>query len=149
MLTPSIFGENLLDDWFDFPSFKDFERPEKKLYGSHADRLMKTDVKEHEDRFELDVELPGFSKDEIGLELSEGYLMIKAAKSHNEDKSDKEGKIIRQERFAGAMQRTFYVGDAVTEEDIKASFKDGILNLTIPKKEKPAVPEKKTIMIEG
>ncbi len=149
MLTPSIFGENLLDDWFDFPSFKDFERPEKKLYGRHADRLMRTDIKEHDDRFELDVELPGFSKDEISLELSEGYLIINAAKSLNEDKSDNEGKIIRQERFAGAMQRTFYVGDAVTEEDIKASFKDGILNLTIPKIDKPQVPEKKTIMIAG
>jgi HSP20 family molecular chaperone IbpA len=146
---PSIFGENLFDDWFNFPDFGNFDRTaEKKLYGKHADRLMKTDVQEHEDKFELDIDLPGFKKDEIALELNNGYLTVRAAKGLDKDETDKKGKLIRQERYAGAMQRSFYVGEVLTEEDIKATFKDGVLNLILPKKEKQ-IPEKKTIMIEG
>ena len=132
MLMPSIFRENLFDDWFDFPDFRDLDRTERKLYGRHADRLMKTDVHEHEDHYEVDIDLPGFAKDELTIELKDGYLTVSAA-----------------ERYAGAMQRSFYVGEELTEEDIKASFKHGVLSLNIPKKEAKAVPEKKTIMIEG
>ena len=149
MLMPSIFRENLFDDWFDFPDFRDLDRTERKLYGRHADRLMKTDVHEHDDHYEVDIDLPGFAKDEITIELNDGYLTISAAKGLDKDENDKKGKLIRQERYAGAMQRSFYVGENVTEEEIKASFKHGVLSLNIPKKEAKAVPEKKTIMIEG
>jgi len=149
MLMPSIFGENLFDDWFDFPEFRDFGNVEKKLYGRHADRLMKTDVHEFEDHYEVDIDLPGFRKDEITLELEKGYLKVSAAKGLDKDEKTKKGKLIRQERYAGAMQRSFYVGEHLTEEDIKAAFEHGVLNLTIPKKEAVKLPEKKTIMIEG
>ena len=152
MLMPSIFGENLFDDWFNFPSFPDFrdaDRAEKKLYGHHADRLMKTDVHELEDHYEVDIDLPGFAKDEISLELNNGYVTVSAAKAVNNEHNDKQGKLIRQERYTGAMQRSFYVGKNLTEEDIKAKFEHGVLNLLIPKKNKPEVPEKKTILIEG
>ena len=149
MLMPSIFRENLFDDWFDFPDFRDLDMTERKLYGRHADRLMKTDVHEHEDHYEVDIDLPGFAKDELTIELKDGYLTVSAAKGLDKDENDKKGKLIRQERYAGAMQRSFYVGEELTEEDIKASFKHGVLSLNIPKKEAKAVPDKKTIMIEG
>ena len=148
MLMPSIFRENLFDDWFDFPDFSDLDKTERKLYGRHADRLMKTDVHEHEDHYEVDIDLPGFKKDEITIELNNGYLTVSAAKGLDKDQNDKKGKVIRQERYAGAMQRSFYVGEELTEEDVKASFKHGVLSLSLPKKEAKAVPEKKTIMIE-
>ena len=149
MLLPSIFGENLFDDWFDLPDFRDLDRVEKKLYGKHAAHLMKTDVHEQEDHYEVDMDLPGFKKEEISLELNNGYLTVSAAKGLDKDENDKKGKLIRQERYAGSMQRSFYVGENLTEEDIKASFKHGVLSLTIPKKEAPKLPEKKRIMIEG
>ena len=146
-MLPSIFGENLFDDFFRFPEIRDFDRVERKLYGSHAGHIMKTDVREHEGGYEIDIDLPGFKKEEINVELKEGYLTVSAAKSL-EDKDEKKGKVIRQERFAGAAQRSFYVGDNLTEEDIKAAFNNGVLSLTVPKKE-ARIPEKKTIMIEG
>jgi HSP20 family molecular chaperone IbpA len=148
MLMPSIFRESLFDDWFDFPDFADAGRTERKLYGRHADRLMKTDVHEHDDHYEVDIDLPGFTKEEIQLELTDGYLTVSAKKGLDHNKNDKKGKVIRQERYEGAMARSFYVGEALTEEDVKASFKHGVLSLVIPKKEAKAVPEKKTIMIE-
>ena len=149
MLLPSIFGENLFDNWFDLPDFRDMDRVEKKLYGKNAARLMKTDVHEQEDQYEVDMDLPGFKKEEISLELNNGYLTVSAAKGLDKDENDKKGKLIRQERYAGSMQRSFYVGENLTEEDIKASFKHGVLSLTIPKKEAPKLPEKKQILIEG
>ena len=148
MLLPSVFGENLFDEWFNFPDFRDVDRTERKLYGKHADRLMKTDVHEHDDHYEVDIDLPGFTKDEINLELREGYLTVSAAKGVDKDNTDRKGKIIRQERYAGAMQRSFYVGEHLTEEDIKASFKNGVLSLDVAKKDQPKLPEKKTITIE-
>ena len=148
-MLPSIFGENLFDDWFDFPSFPELRNIDRKLYGRHAAHEMKTDVREHEDRYEVDVDLPGFKKDEIKLELQNGYLTVAAAKGVDKEEKDKKGKLIRQERYSGSMQRSFFVGKAVTEEDIKAKFEDGVLKLDIPKKEAPKIPEKKTIMIEG
>ena len=149
MLLPSIFGENLFDNWFDLPDFRDLDRVEKKLYGKNAARLMKTDVHEQEDQYEVDMDLPGFKKEEISLELNNGYLTVSAAKGLDKDENDKKGKLIRQERYAGSMQRSFYVGENLTEEDIKASFKHGVLSLIIPKKEVPKLPEKKQILIEG
>ncbi len=148
MLTPSIFGESLWDDLFGFPELRDMDRAERKLYGHHADRMMKTDVREEEDHYEVDIDLPGFAKDEISLELNEGYLTVSAAKGLDKS-NDKKGKFLRQERYAGAMQRSFYVGEDLTEEDVKASFKHGVLTLILPKKEEKKLPEKKTIQIEG
>ena len=147
MLYPSIFGENLFDDFFRFP---DFSRDvEKKLYGKHAAQVMKTDVHEHDDHYEIVIDLPGFKKDQINLELQNGYLTVSAAKGLDKDETTEKGKLIRQERYAGAMQRSFYIGEDITEEDIKASFKHGVLTLIIPKREKEKVPEKKHILIEG
>ena len=150
MLMPSIFGENLFDDnWMEFPFDRDFWGRKNPLYGKNANKIMKTDIREHDGGYELDVDLPGFKKDEINVELENGYLTISAAKGLDKDEQDKKGKYIRRERYAGAMQRSFYVGDEVTQEDIKAKFEDGILRLSIPKKDAQAVETKKTIAIEG
>ena len=150
MLMPSIFGENLFDDdWMDFAFDRDFWGRKNPLYGKNAKNIMKTDIREHDGGYELDVDLPSFKKDEINVELEEGYLTISAAKGLDKDEQDKKGKYIRRERYAGAMQRSFYVGEAVTQEDIKAKFEDGILKLSIPKKDAKAVETKKTIAIEG
>ena len=119
------------------------------LYGKNSNRVMKTDIREHDTGYELDIDLPGFKKDEISVELENGYLSISAAKGLDKDEQDKQGKYIRRERYAGAMQRSFYVGDHITQEDIKARFEDGILRLSIPKKDAKAVETKKTITIEG
>ena len=151
MLYPSIFNENLFDDLMDFhfPEFRDFENIDKKLYGRHAAHVMKTDVHEHEDCYEVDIDLPGFKKEEITLNLENGYLVIGAAKGLDKDEKTKKGRLIRQERYAGAMQRSFYVGEGIDENDVKAKFEDGVLRLTFPKEKEPELPEKKTIMIEG
>ena len=148
MLLPSIFEESLLDDWMDFPRFEvpDIDR---KLYGKHASHVMKTDVHEEENGYEVDIDLPGFRKDEIRLSLENGYLLVGATKARDNDKKNRKGKIIRQERYMGSMQRSFYVGDGVKEDDIKAKFEDGVLKLSVPKKEAPKIPEKRTIAIEG
>ena len=149
MLMPSIFNDNVFDDFFDFPFYDD--RAEKKLYGHHAANLMKTDIQEHEDGYTLEMDLPGFKKEEIQIELNNGYMTISAAKGLDEDEKDKKsGKYIRRERYTGSCQRSFYVGEDVTEEDIKAEFKHGILKLFVPKKDaKPAVEQKKYVSIEG
>ena len=146
MLMPSIFGENLFnDDWMDFG----FPEVDKTLYGKHANNVMKTDVKETDTGYEVDIDLPGFKKDEINAQLDNGYLTISAAKGLDKDEKDKKGKYIRKERYAGAMSRSFYVGEGVTQEDIKAKYEDGILRLSVPKKEKKAVENNKYIAIEG
>ena len=151
MLYPSNFNESIFDDLmdFDFPVFKGFGDVDKKLYGKHAAQMMKTDVHEDENQFEVDMDLPGFKKDEISLELEKGYLTVTAAKGLDKDEKDKKGKLIRQECYAGTMRRSFFVGENLTEEDIKAKYEDGVLKLIVPKKEAPKIPEKKTIMIEG
>ncbi len=153
MLMPSIFGENLFDDLFDFPFYDDRNenKIEKKLYGRHARNLMKTDIKELDNGYELEIDLPGFKKEEIHASLENGYLTISAAKGLDQDEQDKEtGHYIRRERYAGSCERSFYVGDGVTQEDVKAEFKHGILKLFVPKKEaKPAVEQNKYIAIEG
>ena len=153
MMMPSIFGENLFDDWMDFPFNDDFDKyffgKKNPLYGKHAKNMMKTDVKETDSSYEVDIDLPGFKKDEINAKLENGYLTISAAKGLDKDEKDKRGKYIRKERYAGAMSRSFYVGDAVTQEDIKAKYEDGILKLAIPKKDAKAVENKSYIAIEG
>lgn len=150
---PSIFGEDMFDDFMrDFPFFDENagNKIEKKLYGRHAKNMMKTDIKELEGGYELEMDLPGFTKDEITAELKDGYLTISASKGLDKDEQEKEtGKYIRRERYAGACQRSFYVGEDITEQDIKAEFKHGILKLFVPKKEaKPAVETKKYVTIE-
>ena len=146
MLMPSIFGENLFnDDWMDFG----FPEVDKALYGKHANNVMNTDVKETDTGYEVDIDLPGFKKDEINAQLDNGYLTISAAKGLDKDEKDKKGKYIRKERYAGAMSRSFYVGEGITQEDIKAKYEDGILRLSVPKKEAKAVENKKYIAIEG
>ena len=146
MLMPSIFGENLFnDDWMNFG----FPEVDKALYGKHAEHVMKTDVKETDTGYEVDIDLPGFKKDEINAKLDNGYLTISAAKGLDKDEKDKKGKYIRKERYAGSMSRSFYVGEGVTEEDIKAKYEDGILRLVVPKKDAKAVENKKYIAIEG
>ena len=153
MLMPSIFGENLFDDFFnDFPFYedKDMKNVEKKLYSRKANRIMKTDIKEKEDGYEIEMDLPGFTKEEIKASLENGYLTISAAKGLDKDEKEKDsGHYIRKERYTGACERSFYVGDAL-KEDIKGEFKHGILKLFVPKKEaKPEVENKKYIAIEG
>lgn len=148
---PTIFGENLMDvfDDFDRNFFRNFGNMDRALYGKHAQNMMKTDVKETDEGYEVDIDLPGFKKDEIQLELNNGYLTISTQKALEKDEKNKKGRMLRQERYAGMMQRSFYVGDAITEEDVKASYESGVLHLMIPKKDAPKAPEKKTIQIEG
>ena len=146
MLMPSIFGENLFnDDWMDFG----FPEVDKALYGKHAGNVMKTDVKETDTGYEVDIDLPGFKKDEINAQLDNGYLTISAAKGLDKDEKDKKGKYIRKERYAGAMSRSFYVGEGITQEDIKAKYEDGILRLSVPKKAAEQIESSNRIAIEG
>ena len=154
MLMPSIFGEDMFDEFMrDFPFFDENagNKIEKKLYGHNAKNVMKTDIKELEGGYELEIDLPGFTKEEVTAELKDGYLTISASKGLDKDEQEKEtGKYIRRERYAGACQRSFYVGEDVTEQDIKAEFKHGILKLFVPKKEAaPKVENKKYVAIEG
>ena len=148
MYMPSIFGESLFDNMFPFDE-KFFTEKKDPLYGKNVSRLMKTDVRETEKTYELDIDLPGFKKDEIQIELKDGYLTVSAEKGLDKDEEDKKGKYIRKERYAGAMSRSFYVGDALTQEDIKAKYESGILRLSIPKKEAKQVEATKRIAIEG
>ena len=149
-MLPSIFGENLFDDFFADPfGLMNTGRTDEALYGKHARNMMKTDVRETENSYELDVDLPGFKKDEITVDLKDGYLTIGATKGLDKDEQDKNGKYIRRERYAGSMSRSFYVGDGVTQEDIKAKYEDGILRLAVPKKDNKAVEANRYISIEG
>ena len=148
MLMPSIFGESLFDEFFNDME-REMRHMDRRLYGKNAARDMKTDVHEHEDHYEVDIDLPGFKKDEVTLELQNDYLTVTAAKGLEQEETTKKGKLIRQERYAGSMQRSFYVGDALTEADIGAKLEHGVLSVNIPKAEAKKLPEKKVIMIEG
>ena len=162
MMMPSIFGENLFDDFmnddlFDMNWMMSKKSPfydiDKTLYGKHAARIMKTDVKDSGDSYEVDIDLPGFKKDDIQAELENGYLTIKAEKKLDKEEGKKDDKkeknYIRKERYSGSMSRSFYVGDEVTQDEIQSKYEDGILRLNIPKKEKAAVEQKKYVAIEG
>ena len=149
-MLPSLFGESLFDRFFDDSLEKEFFGTHNPLYGKHAKNLMKTDVKDVNDHYEVAVDLPGFQKDEVNVELENGYLTISAAKGLDKDQKDDEGHYIRQERYSGSCSRSFYVGDQITEEDIKARFENGTLKLLIPKKETAAqVEDTHRIAIEG
>ena len=149
MLMSGLFGEDLFDEFYGLPTQRELANIDKHLYGKNARNLMKTDVHETDTDYEMDVDLPGFKKDQINVKLEDGYMTISATKDHDTEKKDQHGKIIRQERYAGSMQRSFYVGDNITETEIKAKFEDGVLKLSIPKKEAEKIPETKTIAIEG
>ena len=152
MMLPSVFGENLFDDVFDdfwgFPSFDD--KAERKLYGHHAAKMMQTDVQEHDDHYEVDIDLPGFKKEEVKVALEDGYLTISAEKGLDKDEKET-GKFVRQERYAGSMSRSFYIGENVKEDDIHAKYESGVLKINIPKEEakEPEAEKKKYIAIEG
>ena len=148
-MMPSIFGENLFDDFFDddfsmFPALTG----RNPLYGKHAKNLMKTDVRETENTYELDIDLPGFKKDEISIDLKDGYLSISTAKGLDRDQEDKKGKYIRQERYAGACSRSCFVGQGVEPKDVSAKFEDGILKISLPKQVKKELPQSPRIAIE-
>lgn len=140
MMRPSIWTDDIFDDFmrdFDFPFFddRDVKKAQKKLYGRRGKNIMKTDIRELDNEYKLEMDLPGFTRDEVKVSLDNGYLTVSAAKGLDQDEKEKKtGKYIRQERYAGACQRSFYVGDAVSQDEIKAEFKHGILKLTIPKK---------------
>ena len=146
MLLPSIFGESLFDDMFDFD--KEINRMNRALYGKHSRNMMKTDVRETDNSYELDIDLPGFKKDEITIQLDNGYLSISASKGLDKNEENKDGKYIRRERYAGAMNRTFYVGGNLTQQDIKAKFENGILKISVPKKDVQQVAQNNHIAIE-
>ena len=149
MYMPSIFGESLFDNMFPFDE-KFFTEKKDPLYGKNASRLMKTDVRETEKTYELDIDLPGFKKDEIQMELKDGVLTVSAAKGLDKDEEDKKGNYIRKERYAGSMSRSFYVGKHVTVEDVHPKYESGILSFSVPKAEAKPVEEKKHyISIEG
>ncbi len=149
MLMSGLFGEDLFDEFWGFPSHE-LANIDRHLYGKNARNLMKTDVHETDEDFEIETDLPGFKKDQINVKLEDGYLTISASKDQETEKKGRKGKIIRQERYCGSMQRSFYVGDAVKTEDVKAKFEDGVLRLSIPKKELQALPPaNNNIAIEG
>ena len=144
MLMPSIFGENLFDDFFD-----GFARPYKVTTGySQPASVMKTDVKDAGDHYELEMEMPGVEKENIKAELKDGYLTVTAQQNTNKDEKDKEGNYIRKERYSGSCQRSFYVGEGVKQEDLKAAFNNGILTVAVPKEVQKPVEEKQYITIE-
>ena len=146
-MLPVLFGENLFDELFD-DAFRPMWDMDRALYGKHARAVMKTDVRETDSGYELDIDLPGFKKDEVKLDLKDGYLTISAAKGLDRDEKDKQGRYIRQERYAGQCSRSFYVGDSIQPADVHAKFEDGVLKLTLPKAAQEKLPEHNTIAIE-
>ena len=148
-MLPSIFGENLFDDMFDdafslMPSFGTRD----PLYGKHAKNLMKTDVRETDTGYEIDVDLPGFKKDEVQVQVNNGYLTVSAAKGLDKDEQDHKGRYIRRERYAGQCSRSFYVGSGIQPQDVRAKYEDGILRLSLPKGQAAQLPQNNTVSIE-
>ncbi len=142
-MVPSIFSENIFDNFFGDGFFGEHS----PLYGKHGKNLMKTDIHEKDGRYELAIDLPGFKKDEISLDIKDGYLNISAQKGLDKDEEDKKGRIIRQERYAGVCSRSFYVGD-VKPEDVNAKYESGVLTITLPKEEPKKLESKSSITIE-
>ena len=142
-MLPIIFGENVFDNFFD----DGFFGAHNPLYGKHAKNLMKTDIHEKDGFYELAIDLPGFKKDEINLDIKDGYLTITAEKGLDKEEEDKKGRVLRQERYAGVCTRSFYVGD-VKPEDVKAKYTSGVLTVVLPKKEQKKLSEGSRINIE-
>ncbi len=151
MLMPELFTRNVFDDWFDdFGLEKEMRDLNRKIYGRRASREMLTDVREHEDHYDLEIDLPGFKKEDLNVELNNGYLTVTANKGHDQEEKNKEGKIIRQERYSGTLSRSFYVGEEITNEEIKAKYEGGVLTVSLPKKDQTKQIENKSqILIEG
>lgn len=150
MRVPSIFGESLFDDFMDFPFEREFFGRRNPLYGKHEKNMMKTDIKQTDAGYEMDIDLPGFKKEDVTAKLENGYLTISASKGVDKDEKNDEGFYIRRERYVGQCSRSFYVGEDVKQEEIKAKFEDGILKVFIPKTEpKQLVKEQNYIAIEG
>ena len=149
---PKVFGEDLFDEWMgDFP-FSGFTPmiPTDKVFGKKEKNLMKTDVQEKDGSYILDIDLPGFKKDEIKAELKNGCLTISADRSYDKDTKDEQGTYIRRERYSGSCSRSFYVGENVKQEDMKAKFENGILQISFPKEDpKKLAPKSSLIAIEG
>ena len=147
-MMPSIFGETLFDDFFNdgFGMFP-VVNTQHELYGKRGKNLMKTDVRETDNSYELDVDLPGFKKDEINVEIADGYLTIQASKGLDKDQQDKDGKYIRQERYAGSCSRSFYIGNEVDPAAVTAKFENGILQISVPKASRQ-LPAKSTVEIK-
>lgn len=145
MLVPSLFTDNFVNDFFD----NAFDRT-PNLFHATGSTQMSADVKEYKDHYELSLELPGYQKDNVRASLKDGYLTIQASREENNDEQDEEsGKYIRRERYSGTLERTFYVGDDVKPEDIKAKFDNGVLNIDVPKVEpQPEVDTSKSISID-
>ena len=144
MLMPSIFGESFFDDFFGTPSREYF------VGNRSTNAMMQTDIAETDNSFEVTMKLPGFKKEDVKGELKDGYLIISATTNTSSDQKDHEGRYIRRERYSGSCSRSFYVGEALSQEDISAKFEDGTLKLSIPKKEKkPEVEQAKYIAITG
>ena len=147
-MLPVLFGENLFDDFFDDSFERELRAMNRNpLYGKHGRNLMKTDVRENGDNYELAIDLPGFVKDEIQVDLKDGTLTVSASKGLDKDEQDKDGRYIRRERYYGSSSRSFYVGDGVTTDDMKAKFEDGILKISVPKAA-PQVETDNVIAIE-
>lgn len=138
-MLPSIFGENLFDEFFDDAFGRGLWNGSNALYGKHARNLMKTDVQENEGGYTLSIDLPGFKKEEVAVDLKDGYLTVSAQKGLDKDETDDKGRYIRRERYAGSCSRSFYVGD-LRPEDIHGKFDDGVLTLALPK-QRPALPQ--------
>lgn len=150
MLFPSVFDDGLFDDFMDFPTVRQSKDDWNHFLTGNMNSYMKTDIKETSDHYELDIDMPGYDKDDVSAEIKDGYLTISANKTEDKDEKDDDGKYLRRERYVGSMSRSFYVGDDMTENDIKAAFKNGTLSVCVPKKEeKKEVPEKHVIAIEG
>lgn len=149
MMMPRMFGESLFDDFMDFPFEKELFGHHNPLYGKHAKNIMKTDIKETDTTYEMDIDLPGFKKEDVSAKLENGYLTITASKGVDKDEKNDNGVYIRRERYSGECSRTFYIGEAIKEEDIKAKFEDGILKVTVPKVDPKKVEGRKYIAIEG
>lgn len=147
MLMPRMFDEDLFDNWMDFPFEREFSR-RNPLYGKREKNLMKTDVRQTENGYELDIDLPGFKKEDVSVKLENGYLTVSAARSVDENEAKDSSGYIHKERWSGSCSRSFYLGDGISKQDVKARMEDGILHLTLPKKA-PELPENNLIAIEG
>ena len=148
-MLPSVFGENLFDEMFEEPfELMSSLARRNPLYGKHAKNLMKTDIRETDTSYELDIDLPGFKKEEVQATIEDGYLIISAVKGLDKDQKDDNGRYIRRERYAGQCSRSFYIGSGVETKDVTAKFEDGILKVSIPKREQKQLPEKNSITIE-
>ena len=144
-MLPRLFDDSVFDV---FDPFADFGRGHNRVFGKHASHLMKTDIRETDSSYKFSIDLPGFKKDEVTVDLQDGYLTISAAKGLDKDESDKKGKFLRQERYAGSMSRSFYVGADVKSADVSAKFEDGILKISVPKAAPKELPKHTTIAIE-